>query len=45
MKFFYVCFFTTLLLSGCSSKEFSDGAKDIGNDVSKLFEPTKAKEN
>jgi len=27
-----------LVLSGCTSKEFKDGAKGIGNDLSKLFE-------
>lgn len=42
MKFLILC--TLLLLfvfAGCSSKEFSDGAKDISNDVSRIFEPTK----
>ncbi|MDY0238879.1 MAG: hypothetical protein RBS42_08500 [Campylobacterales bacterium] len=46
MRFFTLCsFIVSLLLAGCSSKEFSDGAKDIGNDVSRLFEPTKTKED
>ncbi|EQB39135.1 hypothetical protein M947_08215 [Sulfurimonas hongkongensis] len=41
MKFFILWSILLLLvLGGCSSKEFSDGAKDIGNDISKLFEPT-----
>ena len=26
------------LFSGCSAKEFKEGANDIGNDISKLFE-------
>ncbi|MDD2448235.1 MAG: hypothetical protein PHS42_07000 [Sulfurimonas sp.] len=46
MKSFLLCSFIVLsLLVGCSSKEFSDGAKDIGNDISRLFEPTQAKED
>ena len=27
-----------LMLSGCTAKEFEDGAAGIGDDVSKLFE-------
>lgn len=27
-----------LIFSGCSAKEFKEGAKGIGNDISKLFE-------
>ncbi len=29
------------LLSGCSAKEFKEGANDIGNDISKLFDVRK----
>ena len=27
-----------LVFSGCSAKEFKEGANGIGNDISKLFE-------
>ena len=27
-----------LIISGCSAKEFEKGAKDIENDISKIFE-------
>lgn len=27
-----------LVFSGCSAKEFKEGAKGIGNDISKVFE-------
>jgi len=30
-----------VLFSGCSAKEFKEGANDIGNDISKLFEVRK----
>ncbi len=31
-------FSVILALSGCSGKEFKEGANGIGNDISKLFE-------
>lgn len=30
-----------LAFSGCSAKEFEEGANDIGNDISKVFEVRK----
>ena len=30
--------FVVLVFSGCSAKEFEEGANDIGNDISKIFE-------
>lgn len=42
MKLLFFIISLVLMLTGCSQKEFTDGAKGIGNDISnfgdKLFE-------
>jgi len=38
LKNIVAVFGLVLVFSGCSAKEFNEGANDIGNDISKLFE-------